>query len=70
MSLSHPQFTDPQIHTARPPRNAVDPRRPYAFLIEPERNPRGEIVDVATLFLTNRECPFRRARQHACGFET
>jgi len=53
------QFTDEQILAARPPRNAVDPRRPYAFLVEPERNARGEVVDVATLFLTNRECPFR-----------
>jgi archaeosine synthase beta-subunit len=54
-----PGFTDGQILAARPPRNAVDPRRPYAFLVEPERNARGEVVDVATLFLTNRECPFR-----------
>jgi archaeosine synthase beta-subunit len=53
------RFTDPQILAARPPRNSVDPRRPYAFLVEPERNARGEVVDVATLFLTNRECPFR-----------
>ena len=37
----------------------MDPRRPYAYLVEPECNALGEIVDVATLFLTNRECPFR-----------
>jgi radical SAM enzyme (TIGR01210 family) len=37
----------------------VDPQRPYAFLVEEERSAMGEVVPVATLFLTNRECPFR-----------
>jgi len=37
----------------------VNPDRPYAFLVEPECSASGEVVDVATLFLTNRECPFR-----------
>ena len=54
-----PRFTDRQILALRPGRNRVDPRRPYAFLVEPECNAHGEVVDVATLFLTNRECPFR-----------
>ena len=52
-------FTDAEILRARPPRNAVDPDRPYAFLVEPECSTTGEVVEVATLFLTNRECPFR-----------
>ncbi|BCM91681.1 hypothetical protein IAD21_03556 [Abditibacteriota bacterium] len=43
----------------RPARNTVDARRPYAYLNEPERAQNGEVVPVATLFLTNRECPFR-----------
>lgn len=44
---------------ARPtPRNEVDAKRPYAWLMERERNVTGEVIDVATLFLTNRECPF------------
>lgn len=43
----------------RPPKNPVDARRPYAFLVERERAESGEIVDVATIFLTNRECPWR-----------
>lgn len=43
----------------RGPRNAVDPDRPYAFFVEKERTASGEIEDVATLFLTNKECPFR-----------
>lgn len=41
-----------------PTKNKVDPRRPYAFLVEQERSASGEIEDVATIFLTNKECPF------------
>lgn len=37
----------------------MDRRRPYAVLVEPEPNSHHEVVDVATLFLTNRECPYR-----------
>lgn len=54
-----PPFTDAEILAKRPPRYIGDPKRPYAYLVEPECNGRGEIVDVATLFLTNRECPYR-----------
>jgi len=54
-----PRFTDAEILAARPAKNAVDPHQPYAFLVERERTARGAIEDVATLFLTNRECPFR-----------
>lgn len=50
---------DSMILAARGPKNTVDPRQPYAFLVEPERAADGQIVDVATIFLTNRECPFR-----------
>ena len=53
------RFTDQQILAARPSRNRVDARTAYAFLVEPECNARGRVIDVATLFLTNRECPFR-----------
>ncbi len=52
-------FSDREILVARPARNAVDPLRPYAFLVEPEAAAGGRVVDVATVFLTNRECPFR-----------
>lgn len=52
-------LTDREILAARPPKEAVDPRRPYAYLLERERGADGRIDDVATLFLTNRECPFR-----------
>lgn len=54
-----PVFSDEQILSVRPERNQLDPDRPYAFLVEQEHSAIGQIVDVATLFLTNAECPFR-----------
>ncbi len=51
--------TDAWILSHRPPRNPVSPDRPYAWLLESENAGAGRVVDVATLFLTNRECPFR-----------
>lgn len=36
-----------------------DPRRPYAFLWEEEADRDGTPLSTATLFLTNRECPYR-----------
>jgi radical SAM enzyme (TIGR01210 family) len=56
---SAPAARDRWILARRPPRNILDPRRPYHFLVEPEPGPDGELVDVATIFLTNRECPWR-----------
>ena len=50
---------DRWILARRGARSAVDPRRPYAWLIEDERAESGEVVPVATVFLTNRECPWR-----------
>jgi len=43
----------------RSQRHAVDPSQPYAFLVEEERAETGEVVGVATIFLTNRECPWK-----------
>jgi radical SAM enzyme (TIGR01210 family) len=54
-----PPLTDAWVLAHRPARNRVTPERPYAYLVEPERAADGRLVDVATLFLTNRECPFR-----------
>jgi radical SAM enzyme (TIGR01210 family) len=51
--------TDADVMAARPAKNAVDPRRPEAFFVEPEHSAAGRVEDVSTLFLTNRECPFR-----------
>jgi len=50
---------DKWILAQRPPRETLDPRRPYAFLVEQECSAAKEVVPVATLFLTNRECPWR-----------
>ncbi|GAB5520477.1 MAG: Fe-S oxidoreductase [Rhodothermales bacterium] len=52
-------ISDADILAARGPKAAVDPMVPYAFLVEPEHAASGYVEDVATLFLTNRECPFR-----------
>jgi archaeosine synthase beta-subunit len=56
--------TSPEARTRwilerRPPRNRLDEKKPYAFLVEPEPGPDGSAVDVTTVFLTNRECPWR-----------
>jgi len=51
--------SDDWVLVRRPPRNPVSADRPYAYLIEPEPTADGRMVDVATLFLSNRECPFR-----------
>lgn len=40
-------------------RKSADVSRPHAFFSEQERSDSGEIVSVATIFLTNRECPWR-----------
>lgn len=53
------ELTDSAILDARPSRAVLDVRRPSAFFVEPEHSAEGKIEDVATLFLTNRECPFR-----------
>jgi radical SAM enzyme (TIGR01210 family) len=52
-------WDDAWIVALRSPRNTVDPARPYAFLVEPERTGAGTVEDTAVVFLTNKECPFR-----------
>jgi hypothetical protein len=62
MIAGYPQSVrerDRWILDRRPPREPVDPSRPYAFLIEEEHAASGDIEPVATIFLTNRECPYR-----------
>src|SRR5579863_8443325 len=53
-----PEIDDQFIRSARPHKNPVDPQVPYAWLVEPEMAASGLVEDVATIFLTNRECPF------------
>lgn len=54
-----PTLTDREIHAARGPKEPVDPWQPIAAFVEPERQADGRVLDVATIFLANRECPFR-----------
>ena len=53
------RLDDRWIVERRGPRNRVDPFRPYAYSVEPERTADGAVEDVVTIFITNRECPFR-----------
>jgi len=52
-------YSDADILAVRSAKNQVDPQRPYAMLVEPEFCAEGVVEDVATLFLSNRECAFR-----------
>src|ERR1051326_6842029 len=47
------------IAALRGPKNALDPLQPYASLWEEEIGATGERISTATLFLTNKECPYR-----------
>ena len=53
-----PSISRRDLLASRGPKNKVDPRRPYAFLVEQERSAAGKMEPVATIFLTNKECPF------------
>lgn len=50
---------DRWILNRRSSRNSLDPSKPFAFLVEDECSHTGEVVPIATIFLTNRECPWR-----------
>ncbi|MGA2213776.1 MAG: radical SAM protein [Bryobacteraceae bacterium] len=54
-----PAIRDQWILARRPARESLDPARPYAFFVEEECSKDGSVVPVATVFLTNRECPWR-----------
>ena len=47
------------VTSLREKKNPVNPFKPYDFFIEKERMGSGVIEDVSTIFLTNKECPFR-----------
>jgi radical SAM enzyme (TIGR01210 family) len=62
LDLQYP--TDPASQTQwilaqRPQRKELDPDKPYAYFVDEECSATGEVVSVATIFLTNRECPWR-----------
>jgi radical SAM enzyme (TIGR01210 family) len=46
------------IVSNRGEKNAVNPKRPYAWMVEKEHTFHGKTEDTAIIFLTNRECPF------------
>jgi radical SAM enzyme (TIGR01210 family) len=52
--ITHDQW----ILSHRGTKNKVDPFKPYAWLVEKERQRSGMIEDTGTIFLTNMECPF------------
>jgi archaeosine synthase beta-subunit len=52
---------DRWIVERRGPRATLHAEKPYTFLVEEERFATGEIGNVATIFLTNRECPWHCA---------
>lgn len=54
-----PAQRDAWIVSQRPARASLHPALPYEYFVEEERAASGTIEDVATVFLTNRECPFR-----------
>lgn len=50
---------DQEILQFRPLKHQMDPYRPYHFLHEQETDSTGRVREVNTIFLTNRECPFK-----------
>jgi archaeosine synthase beta-subunit len=62
VSSSYPENAvdrDRWVLARRPPRTALDAYEPYLYFVEEECSAAGELAPVATIFLTNRECPFR-----------
>jgi len=51
-------INDHWIVSSRGKKNPVDPQKPYGWLVEKELSASGKIEDMATIFLTNMECPF------------
>ena len=50
---------DKWVLERRAGRETLDPQKPYLFFVEQELAASGKILHVATIFLTNRECPWR-----------
>jgi len=53
-----PTLSTAQIRAARSPKERVDPLRPYGWFVEPECSAAESVEPVATILLTNRECPW------------
>jgi archaeosine synthase beta-subunit len=55
-----PELNREWIVAQRPPRAAaLDPFTPHAFFLEEERAASSRVVNSGTIFLTNKECPWR-----------
>ncbi|MFU8812203.1 MAG: radical SAM protein [Balneolaceae bacterium] len=54
-----PEITNRKIIEQRPPKESVDPFVPINYLHEKEIQADGVVRSVNTIFLTNRECPFK-----------
>jgi radical SAM enzyme (TIGR01210 family) len=50
---------DQWVLERRPVRETPDPQKPHSFFVEQELSASSHILPVATIFLTNRECPWR-----------
>ena len=64
MALTYPTSAaerDKWIPARRTPHAPVNAGTPYAYFVEEECAADGQVEPVATIFLTNRECPFRCA---------
>jgi radical SAM enzyme (TIGR01210 family) len=67
VTLASSSFVYPQapadrtrwILSQRGEKTRLDSNRPYAFFLEHELGPARELLPTATIFLTNRECPWR-----------
>jgi len=59
MKQRMPVLEDEWVLARRPARNQVSAERAYASLVEYEPTADGRLAEVSTIFLTNRECPFR-----------
>jgi archaeosine synthase beta-subunit len=58
-TFRHSMPDENQVLKLRPAKEKLDPFRPYLFLNEEEPGFDGELHKVNTIFLTNRECPFK-----------
>ena len=72
--LSSSAERDRFVLALRPPRRSNDPWRHQGVFVEAERAADGRIAEVATIFLTGRECPWRCIMcdlwQHTIGDDT
>lgn len=53
------EISNKTVEKYRPSKEDIDPNRPYLYLHEKEMQSDRVVHDVNTIFLTNRECPFK-----------